>query len=95
MSIVSAIVLLAVIWWLTFFVLLPLRLETQGEQGTVEPGTHASAPANFSFKRKARVVTMVAVPLWIVVVGVIFSGFVTIDDFGWFHRMVSTPIGSN
>ena len=46
MSIVSAIVLYAVLWFLTLFVVLPIRLETQGDRGEIVPGTHAGAPSN-------------------------------------------------
>lgn len=87
---VSALVLFAVIWTLVFFVVLPLRLETQGEAGEIVPGTHASSPANFSFKRKAKVTTLWAFPIWAVIAGVILSGAVTIRDIDWFERM-STP----
>ena len=31
MAITSAIVLFAVVWFMTFFIVLPLRLETQGQ----------------------------------------------------------------
>jgi predicted secreted protein len=82
--------LLAVIWTVVFFIVLPLRLETQGEAGEIVPGTHASSPANFSFKRKARLTTMWAVPIWIVIAGTILSGAVSIRDIDWFERM-STP----
>ena len=87
---VSGLVLLAVIWTVVFFVVLPLRLETQGEAGEVVPGTHASSPANFSFKRKARITTMWALPIWIVIAGTILSGAVSVRDIDWFERM-STP----
>ena len=87
---VSGLVLLAVIWTVVFFIVLPLRLETQGEAGEVVPGTHASSPANFSFKRKARLTTMWAVPIWIVIAGTILSGAISIRDIDWFERM-STP----
>lgn len=46
MGITSALVLFAVVWFMTFFVVLPLRLTTQGEAGEVVPGTHKSAPAD-------------------------------------------------
>jgi predicted secreted protein len=82
--------LLAVIWTVVFFIVLPLRLETQGEAGEIVPGTHASSPANFSFKRKARLTTMWAVPIWIVIAGTILSGAVSVRDIDWFERM-STP----
>ncbi|SIT91874.1 Predicted secreted protein [Yoonia rosea] len=87
---VSGLVLLAVIWTVVFFIVLPLRLETQGEAGEIVPGTHASSPANFSFKRKARLTTMWAVPIWIVIAGTILSGAVSVRDIDWFERM-STP----
>ena len=87
---VSGLVLLAVIWTVVFFIVLPLRLETQCEAGEIVPGTHASSPANFSFKRKARLTTMWAVPIWIVIAGTILSGAISIRDIDWFERM-STP----
>lgn len=87
---VSGLVLLAVIWTVIFFIVLPLRLETQGEAGEIVPGTHASSPANFSFKRKARITSLWAVPIWAVIAGTILSGTLTIRDIDWFERM-STP----
>lgn len=87
---VSGLVLLAVIWTVVFFIVLPLRLETQGEAGEIVPGTHASSPANFSFKRKAKVTTLWAVPIWAVIAGTILSGAITVRDLDWFERM-STP----
>lgn len=90
MGITSALVLLAVIWFMVLFIVLPLRLETQGDRGEVVPGTHSSAPADFSFKRKAKIVTIVAVPIWVVIAGTILSGVISVRDIDWFHRM-STP----
>ena len=87
---VSGLVLLAVIWTVVFFIVLPLRLETQGDKGEIVPGTHASSPADFSFKKKAKITTLVAVPIWAVIAGVLLSGAVTVRDIDWFERM-STP----
>lgn len=87
---VSGLVLLAVIWTVVFFIVLPLRLETQGDKGKIVPGTHASSPADFSFKKKAKLTTLVAVPIWAVIAGVLLSGAVSVRDIDWFERM-STP----
>lgn len=86
----SAIVLFAVIWFMILFIVLPLRLKTQGEMGEIVPGTHASAPANLNFKRKVIVVTIWSAALWIVVAGTILSGWISVRDLDWFERM-STP----
>lgn len=86
----SALVLFAVIWFMVFFIVLPLRNQTQGEAGEVVPGTHSSAPANANIKRKAKITTGIAVVLWVIIAGTIFSGKISIRDFDWFHRM-STP----
>ncbi|MEO1453168.1 MAG: DUF1467 family protein [Pseudomonadota bacterium] len=87
MGIVSGLVLYAVIWFMVLFVVLPIRLETQGDQGKVEPGTHASAPANLNMRKKAKLVTMIAAVIWVILAAVIFSGVITVRDIDWFDRM--------
>lgn len=87
MNITSAIVLFAVIWFMVLFIVLPLRLRTQGEGGSVVPGTPSSAPENPDLRRKVIIVTSVSVALWLVAVGVILSGIVTVADFDFFNRM--------
>ncbi len=87
MIITSAIVLFAVIWFMTFFVVLPLRLTTQGESGEIVPGTHAGAPAVLNMRRKFWITTLVAVVLWVIIAGVIVSGVVSVEDLDWFNRM--------
>ncbi|MFQ6549242.1 DUF1467 family protein [Aestuariibius sp. 2305UL40-4] len=87
---VSAIVLFAVIWFMILFIVLPLRLTTQGDEGKIVPGTHASAPSDPQLGRKAKIVTIWAALVWAVVAGVIWSGAITVRDFDWFNRM-STP----
>ena len=89
---VSAIVLFAVIWFLVLFVILPLRLETQGDKGEIVPGTHASSPADFSFKKKAKITSIVAVPIWLVIAGVLLSGTVSVRDIDWFQRMATPEV---
>jgi predicted secreted protein len=87
MNLTAAIVLFAVIWFMVFFTVLPLRLKTQGEAGAVVPGTPSSAPAEAGIWRKARITTAIAVVLWGVIAGVILSGWVTLADIDWFGRL--------
>ncbi|AKS46899.1 Predicted secreted protein [Octadecabacter temperatus] len=87
MGITSAIVLFAVVWFMTLFVVLPLRMKTQGEVGDVVPGTHTSAPADAQIGRKARITTYFAIPIWAVLVAIILSGWISVRDLDWFERM--------
>ena len=87
MSIMSAIVLLAVIWFMVLFVVLPLRLRTQGESGHVVPGTPSSAPDEAHIWRKVKLVTAVALVLWVLISSVIISGIITVEQIDFFGRM--------
>lgn len=87
---VSAVVLFAVIWSMVFFIVLPLRMTSQGDAGEIVPGTHASAPANAQVGRKAKITTLWALPIWLVIAGTILSGAISVRDIDWFERM-STP----
>ena len=92
MGITSAIVLFAVIWFLTLFVVLPLRLQTQGDLGEVEPGTHAGSPENPQMKKRFLVTTVVALVLWLIVAGSIIGGVFSVRDFDWFNRMATPEV---
>lgn len=83
MSIISAIVLYAVTWFMVMFVALPIGLRTQGDDDDIVEGTHAGAPSNYRPRRKALIVTLVSFVIWGVLVFVIFSGAVTWQDLDW------------
>lgn len=89
MGIVSGTVLFAVIWAVTFFVVLPFRVQTQGEKGDVTPGTPSSAPETHNLKKKALITTAVASVIWILIAATILNGWITVEDFDWFGRMTS------
>ncbi|MGR3697087.1 MAG: DUF1467 family protein [Roseovarius sp.] len=87
MGVTSAIVLFAVIWFMTFFVVLPIRIQTQGDLGEVVPGTHAGSPEHHHLKKKAWITTGIAIVLWIIIGGTIISGVITVRDLDMFNRM--------
>jgi predicted secreted protein len=87
MTITSAVVVYAVIWFLTLFCVLPYRTVSQDEANRVEPGTPPGAPAEDVMRRKAWITTLIATPIWAVICGVILSGWIGIDDLDWFGRM--------
>lgn len=86
MGITSAMVLFAVIWAMTFLIVLPIRVKTQGDLGEIVPGTHAGAPEVHNLGKKAWITTAISVVLWIVVSSIIIFEVVTVRDLDWFNR---------
>ncbi len=87
MGITSGIVLFAVIWFMTFLCVIPIRLTTQGDIGEVVPGTHAGSPEVHNLKKKAWITTGISAVLWVIIASIILSGAITVRDLDWFQRM--------
>jgi predicted secreted protein len=87
MSVISALVLFVIIWFLALLVALPIGLTTQGEAGEVVPGTPASAPVDAMIRRKALWTTVAALLVWAGVCAFIIWGGLTVEDIDFFHRM--------
>lgn len=87
MGITSGIVLFAVIWFMLFLIIIPIRLQTQGDLGEVVPGTHAGSPEHHHLKKKAWITTGLSAVLWAIIAGIILSGAITLRDIDWFDRM--------
>ena len=87
MSITGAIVLYAITWFMTLFCVLPYRTVSQDEAKDIVPGTPPGAPAGEVMKRKAWITTLIATPIWVVIVAVILSGWITIEDLDWLGRI--------
>jgi predicted secreted protein len=90
MTITAALVLFSVIWFMTFLVVLPIRLVTQGDAGEIVPGTHASSPHEINLKRKAWITTGVSLALFAVIASLLVWGPWGVRDIDWFGRM--TPL---
>ena len=91
MGVTSALVLYAVLWFMTFLVAIPIRLKTQGDTGNIVEGTHASSPEVHNLGKKAWITTGVAAVLWAIIAGIIFSGWISIRDIDMFNRMGGPP----
>jgi predicted secreted protein len=87
MGITSALVLFAVIWSLTFLIVLPIRVKTQGDLGEIVPGTHAGAPEVHNVGKKAKITTAISLVLWAIISTIILSEVITVRDLDWFDRM--------
>jgi predicted secreted protein len=79
MGIAGSLVTIIVIWWLAFFVLLPIGVRSQLEDGQIEPGTVESAPAIHNLKNKALGALAVALVLWALIFSAINLEWVTLE----------------
>ncbi|KGM49174.1 DUF1467 family protein [Pseudooceanicola atlanticus] len=91
MGITSALVLFAVIWWLTLLIVVPIKLKTQQDMGTVTPGTQSGAPEIHHLKKKLLITTGIAAVLFVIIAGIIVSGWITVADLDWFGRGTPAP----
>lgn len=89
MTIFSSLVLYAILWFMTLFVVLPLRLTTQAEAGHVVRGTPQSAPADPQIRKRMLITTGVSFVLWVVIAGIILSGIITVEDIDILYRMTN------
>ncbi|WP_424831243.1 DUF1467 family protein [Ruegeria sp.] len=87
MTITAALVLFAVIWFLTLLVVLPVRIKTQGDLGDIVPGTHAGAPEVHHMRKKLWITTGITIVLWAIIAGIILSGIITVRDFDWLNQL--------
>lgn len=86
MGVFSAIVLFAMIWFITLLIVLVIRQPSQAEAGPIVPGTHAGAPANPQLRKRFVLTTVIALVLWLPLVVLILSGSITIADIDLFTR---------
>ncbi len=79
-----------VLWWLVLFIVLPIGVRTQEEEGGVEPGTVPSAPAAPYLLVKLLATTLLSGVLFAAGYVVWQSGVVTIDSIPFLPDFPST-----
>jgi predicted secreted protein len=87
MTITGALILFSVTWFLVFLCILPMRQISQAEAGQIVPGSASSAPVDPQIGRKARLTTLITVVLWLLMCGVIMSGWISIRDTDVFNLL--------
>lgn len=76
MGIFSGFVVFLIIWWTALFLVLPLGVRGQAEEGDIVPGSEPGAPVSTNIKKKFLQTTGLAVILWLFVCGLIISGVI-------------------
>ena len=80
MGIAGSLVTIVLMWWLSFFTLLPVGVKSQIEEGEVEPGTVASAPTRPLLLYKALGALAIAITLWLTIFAIIEFRVITFND---------------
>lgn len=86
MNLTGGIVLYAVLWFLTLFVVMPIGQKSQADEGQIVPGTPAGAPANLKFKRKLIMTTIFTTVVWGILAWIILSGMISRDELAHFDQ---------
>ena len=87
MSLTLSIAVYVVIWWTVLFAVLPIGVRTQGEDGSVVPGTPESAPTSPRLMRVMVLTTLVSAVLFMLPWAVAKYGLPDIQD--WVGRNVT------
>lgn len=87
MNLTGGIVLYAVLWFLTLFIVVMIGPRSQQDAGEVVPGTPAGAPADLRLKGKLIWTTVIAAGLWAVLAAIILGGVVSRADVTNFDRL--------
>ncbi|GGX57604.1 hypothetical protein GCM10011309_03260 [Litorimonas cladophorae] len=82
----SALVVWLIIWWLVLFVILPIGIRGQAEEGDVVEGSEPGAPHTLDIKRKFKQTTIIASILWVLTCGLIVSGLLSWEMLGSFFQ---------
>ncbi len=86
MGVVTGIVLYAIIWFMTLFVALQVRVTSQNEAGNRVVGTPGSAPDDPQLKKRVVWTSIVAAAIWAAIAWIIVFDIITIDDIDLFTR---------
>ena len=79
MTLPIAVGIYTICWWLVFFIMLPIGVRTQAEEGVVEPGTEESAPIAPHLALKAIAATLISAVLFAIVYAVIVYQIIRFD----------------
>jgi predicted secreted protein len=89
-TLVFAISLYVVIWWIVLFAMLPIGVRTQAEEGEVSPGTAESAPHLPMLLPKMAATTVISSVIFATVYVVIVHHLITLDQIPFLPRYETT-----
>ncbi|MEL6687825.1 MAG: DUF1467 family protein [Pseudomonadota bacterium] len=74
-----------ILWWLSLFIVLPIGVRGQAEEGAIEEGTEPGAPVKSNMIRNVVWATGLAIIFFLLTVFIINTGWLTWERLGdWF-----------
>ena len=80
MPLVTGIAVYFVLWWLVIFIILPLDIKGQHEEGEVVRGTEPGAPTQPFIKRKIIQTSVVTAIIWVIIFVIIEFKLIDLDN---------------
>lgn len=83
MGLTGSVVSFLLVWWVVLFVVLPMRVrsvwEDDAAEGNHPEGADKGAPVNPDLLQKAKLTTLIAIPVWFVIFLVVTFVPITYD----------------
>ncbi|MCP2670366.1 DUF1467 family protein [Maricaulaceae bacterium EIL42A08] len=82
---VTGAVVYLIVWWMVFFMVLPVSVQSQHEAGDIVPGSDEGAPVDPRLKWKMWITSLITAGLWLVYFVLFEFQLVSLDaiPFGW------------
>lgn len=86
MNLFSLFVMYLIIWWIVLFAILPVGVKPQSDSGEIIKGTEPGAPQESNIKKKFILTSIISTVIWVLICGIIISGWFSWDVFGIFVK---------
>ncbi|MBL6623726.1 MAG: DUF1467 family protein [Rhizobiales bacterium] len=69
-----------IMWWVVFFIILPLKIVTHADQGVDVKGIHGSVPINPNLLYKILITTVLTLVLLLILIAMFYFDIMSIDS---------------
>jgi predicted secreted protein len=78
MGLITSLLIFIIVWWVVFFMVLPIGIRTQSDDGIVEDGTDPGAPTNLNMVNKILITSGITIVLWLIIFVLVSTGVLSI-----------------
>jgi predicted secreted protein len=80
MGLITSLLIFIIVWWVVFFMVLPVGIRTQSDEGKVEDGTDPGAPTNLNMVNKVLITSAITIVLWLIIFTLVTTGVLSIHS---------------